>query len=67
VISRLPVGAATAVGSVIWDSWVALVTVVSPENQFVVAGQTVHRIQPFMHIGGDIVCLILGSNPLCAR
>src|SRR4030081_3892194 len=35
VISRLPVGAATAVVSVIWGSWVALVTVVSPENQFV--------------------------------
>src|SRR5260370_28949206 len=65
VISRLPVGAATAVVSVIWGSWVALVTVVSPENQFVVAGHTVHRIQPFVHIGR--VCLILGSNLLRAR
>src|ERR1700727_2721551 len=64
VISRLPVGAAAAVVSVIWGSWVALVTVVYPENQFVVAGQTVHRIHSFVHMGRDIVCLILGSNPL---
>src|ERR1700757_4740257 len=67
VISRLPVGAATAVVSVIWGSWVTLVTIISPGNQFVVAGQTVHRIQPFVHIGSDVVCLILGLNPLGAR
>src|SRR5437868_6582374 len=64
VISRLPVGAATAVVSGSWDSWVALVTIISPKNQFVVAGQTVHRIPPFVHIGRDNVCLIRGSNPL---
>src|ERR1700722_6218842 len=56
VISRLPVGAAAAVVSVIWGSWVALVTVVSPENQFDVAGQTVHRISPSVHTARDIVC-----------
>src|SRR3981081_2834434 len=44
VIWRLPVGAATAVVSVIWGSWVALITVVSPEISSFVAGQTVHRI-----------------------
>src|ERR1700679_1633367 len=48
VISRLPVGAvAAAVVSVIWGSWVALVTVVSPKINSLGAGQTVHRIQPF--------------------
>src|ERR1700754_647713 len=41
VISGLPVGAAVSF-SVIWGSWVALVTVVISEDRFVVAGQTLH-------------------------